>query len=54
MVRYGGAANIKAKQANFIPVVIHNLNGYDSHLFLEELSLRKNPEVQFRLIPKTN
>ena len=39
--RYRGAAhkkcNLDYKKPKFIPVVIHNLSGYDSHLFIENL-----------------
>ena len=39
--RYRGAAhnlrNLKYKKPDFIPVVVHNLAGYDSHLFIKEL-----------------
>ena len=39
--RYRGAAhnscNLKYRKPNFIPVVIHNLSGYDSHLFIKNL-----------------
>ena len=40
--RYRGAAhnlcNLKYKKPNFTPVVFHNLSGYDSHLFIKNLS----------------
>ncbi|XP_042912888.1 uncharacterized protein [Parasteatoda tepidariorum] len=29
--------NLKARTPNFIPVIFHNLSGYDSHLFIKEL-----------------
>ena len=39
---YQGAAhsscNLKYKIPNYIPVVFHNLTGYDAHLFIRELS----------------
>ena len=39
--RYRGAAhnlcNLKYKKPDFIPVMVHNLAGYDSHLFIKEL-----------------
>lgn len=39
--KYRGAAhyecNIKFKVPYFIPVIFHNLSGYDSHLFIKEL-----------------
>ena len=40
--RYRGAAhnkcNLNYKKSKFIPVVFHNLSGYDSHLFIKNLS----------------
>ena len=40
--KYRGAANkscnLKYKKPNFTPVVFHNLSGYDSHLFIKNLS----------------
>lgn len=43
--KYRGAAhnkcNINFKKPKFIPVMFHNLGGYDSHLFVE--SLGKTP-----------
>ena len=39
--RYRGAAhnkcNLNYKKPKFIPVVFHNLSGYDSHLFIKNL-----------------
>ena len=39
--RYRGPAhnscNLKYRKPNFIPVVFHNLSGYDSHLFIKKL-----------------
>ena len=39
--RFRGAAhnscNLKYKKPKFIPVVFHNLSGYDSHLFIKNL-----------------
>ena len=39
--RYRGAAhnscNLKYKKPNFTPVMLHNLSGYDSHLFIKNL-----------------
>ena len=52
--KYRGAAHnscnlTKLKQKNFVPVVFHNLEGYDSHLFIKELSRIGDIEI----IPKT-
>ena len=43
--RFRGAAhkkcNLKFKEPDFIPVVFHNLSGYDSHLFIKQLGVSK-------------
>ena len=43
--RYRGAAhnkcNLKFKKPKFIPVVFHNLSGYDAHLFVKNLGYRE-------------
>ena len=40
---YRGAAhqecNLKYKEPSFIPVVFHNLSGYDAHLFIKQLGV---------------
>ena len=40
--KYRGAAhnscNLKYKVPNFIPIILHNLAGYDSHLFIKKLA----------------
>ena len=40
--KYRGAAhnkcNLKLEIPKFIPVIIHNLSGYDSHLFIKNLN----------------
>ena len=40
--KYRGAShnscNLKYKVPNFIPIVFHNLSGYDSHLFIKKLA----------------
>ena len=39
--RYRGAAhnscNLNYRKPNFTPIALHNLSGYDSHLFIKEL-----------------
>ena len=41
--KYRGAAHeeckLKYKEPNFIPVVFHNLSGYDAHLFIKQLGV---------------
>ena len=41
--KYPGAAhqdcNFKYKEPSFIPVIFHNLSGYDAHLFVKELGV---------------
>ena len=43
---YGGAAhnncNLKYRIPDYIPIVFHNLSGYDAHLFIKELRRRFN------------
>lgn len=52
--KFRGAAhaqcNIKYSLCPFVPVIIHNLCGYDSHIFVQELS--KYPG-EINIIPKT-
>jgi hypothetical protein len=51
---YRGAAhntcNLKMKQPNFIPVLFHNLEGYDAHLFIRNLGVSSG---NINCIPKT-
>lgn len=51
---YRGAAhsrcNLSYKVCSFIPVVFHNLSGYDAHLFITELS---KYDGEIKVIPKT-
>ena len=52
--KYRGAAhsrcNLKMKKPNFIPVFSHNLEGYDSHIFIKNLGVT---EGNIDCIPKT-
>ena len=52
--KYRGAAHNKCnsimKKPNFIPVFFHNLEGYDSHLFIKILGVS---EGNINCIPKT-
>ncbi len=32
------SCNLNLKLPNFIPIIVHNLSGYDSHFFVEALS----------------
>lgn len=51
---YRGAAhsycNLIFQVCSFIPVIFHNLSGYDSHIFIKELS---KYEGEIKIIPKT-
>lgn len=51
---YRGAAhsfcNLMYKVCPFIPVVFHNLSGYDSHIFIKEFA---KYEGSIKIIPKT-
>ena len=46
--------NVKQKDSNFIPVILHNFSKYDSHLFFKRLVDIKNDKVDFKILPKTN
>ena len=52
--KYRGAVckscNSKMKKPKFIPVIFHNLQNYDSHLFIKNLGIT---EVEINSIPKT-
>ena len=53
--KYRGAAcdkcNLRMRVPKFVPVLFHNLEGYDSHLFVKSLGLT---EGDIRCIPKTD
>ena len=53
--KYRGAAhskcNLKMKTSMFVPVLFHNLEGHDSHLFVKSLGLS---EGNINCIPKTD
>ena len=53
--KYRGAAcdkcNLRMKVPMFVPVSFHNLEGYDSHLFIKSLGLE---EGDIKCIPKTD
>ena len=53
--KYRGAAcdkcNLRMRVPKFVPVLFHNLEGYDSHLFVKSLGLT---EGNIRCIPKTD
>ncbi len=53
--KYRGAAcdkcNLRMKVPMFVPVLFHNLEGYDAHLFVKSLGLE---EGEIRCIPKTD
>ena len=46
--------NVTQDRSNFIPIVFHNFSNYDCHMFFEKLVDRKNDNVKFDIIPKTN
>jgi len=54
--RYRGAApndcNLKYKIPTFIPVYLHNLSGYDSHLFIKNLRTAMKMRLTAYLKPK--
>lgn len=44
-IRFGAAhsiCNLNYKLPNFIPIIFHNMSGYDSHLFIKELCKHKD------------
>ena len=47
------AGNNNSKQLKFIPIFIHNLNGYEIHLFFTEKNCKEKPKTKFKIIPKT-
>ena len=53
--KYRGAAcgkcNFRMRVPTFVPVLFHNLEGYDAHLFVKSLGLE---EGEIRCIPKTD
>ena len=53
--KYRGAAcdkcNLRMRVPKFVPVLFHNLEGYDAHLFVKSLGLK---EGDIRCIPKTD
>ena len=53
--KYRGAAcdkcNLRMRVPKFVPVLFHNLEGYDAHLFVKSLGLE---EGDIRCIPKTD
>ena len=54
--RYRGAAhrncNLQYKIRSYIPVVFHNLSGYDAHLFIRELAASKPGGAKMDVIAK--
>ncbi|XP_074026512.1 uncharacterized protein [Leptinotarsa decemlineata] len=45
------SCNLNFKLPNFIPIIFHNLSGYDCHLFIKELYKNKD---KVDVIPQTN
>ncbi|GFS76715.1 uncharacterized protein NPIL_654761 [Nephila pilipes] len=43
------SCNLKFKVPNFLPIIFHNLSGYDSHLFIKELG---NDNYDINVIPE--
>ena len=37
--------NLKCRKPGFLPVIFHNLSGYDSHLFVKNLGVEDGEEV---------
>ena len=55
--KYRGAAcgkcNLRMRVPTFVPVLFHNLEGYDAHLFVKSLGLEKG-ELEIKCVPKTD
>ena len=53
--KYRGAAcnkcNLRMRVPKFVPVLFHNLEGYDSHLFVKSLGLS---DRDIKCVPKTD
>ena len=49
-----GDIKVTQKQSNFIPFAFHSFSIYDCHLFFKKLVDKKNDEVKFKIVPKTN
>ena len=45
---------VPQKQSFFIPTIFHKFSYYDCHLFFKEVVDKKNNEVKFEVLPKTN
>ena len=41
-------------KSNIIRFILHNFSKYDCHMFFKRLVDKKNDEVKFKIIPKTN
>ena len=46
--------NVTQDQTNFVPFKFHNFSNYDCHMFFKKLVDKKNDNVKFDIIPKTN
>ena len=46
--------NVTQDQSSFIPFIFHNFSNYVCHMFFKKLIDKKNDEVKFDMIPKTN
>ena len=54
--KYRGAAhkdcNLKCRKPLFIPVLFHNLQGYDAHLFIKQLAKIPTTEEKYMTFSK--
>lgn len=48
------SCNLNYKVPNCIPIVFHNMSGYDIHLFIKETWASKNEKDKLDVIPITN
>ena len=47
-----GQCNLKLKTSRKLPIIFHNLEGYDGHLIFRELNKFKDIDIQ--VIPKSS
>ena len=46
--------NVTQDKSNFIPFMFHNYSNHHCHMFFKKLVDKKNDNLKFKFIPKTN